>query len=133
MTKTSLSHCILNTQKCTIAYNRLTLYLDLPLNLAHQLYKAFIKSKLEFGCTIQGFRIYFIHNAKHLKLSWISSKRCNISDPKNNEIHSHRCARIRTIDTSYWSISQGTSTWSSEAVNKRWLHPIQYDRKEQGT
>ena len=48
------------------------------------------------------------------------------------EIHPHRLAGIRTIN---WSMLWGTSTtWSSEAVNKgRWLHPIQYDRKQQGT
>ena len=34
-------------------------------HLALQLCKAFIRSKLEFGCTVWGFRI---HNAKHLKL-----------------------------------------------------------------
>ena len=34
-------------------------------HLALQLYKAFIRSKLKFGCTVWGFRI---HNAKHLKL-----------------------------------------------------------------
>ena len=53
------------TQKCKRAYNRLTLYPDLSPHLALQLYKAFIRSKLEFGCTVWGFRI---HNAKHLKL-----------------------------------------------------------------
>ena len=34
-------------------------------HLALQLYEAFIRSQLEFGCTVWGFRI---HNAKHLKL-----------------------------------------------------------------
>ena len=53
------------TQKCKRAYNRLTLYPDLSPHLALQLYKAFIRSKLDFGCTVWGFRI---HNAKHLKL-----------------------------------------------------------------
>ena len=52
-------------QKCKMAYNRLTLYLDLSPHLALQLYKTFITSKLEFGCTVSGFGI---HNAKHLKL-----------------------------------------------------------------
>ena len=28
-------------------------------------------------------------------------KKCNITDPRNNEIHSHRCTRIRTINLSY--------------------------------
>ena len=51
--------------KCKIAYNRLTLYPDLSPHLALQLYKVFIRSKLEFGCTVWCFRI---HNAKHLKL-----------------------------------------------------------------
>ena len=53
------------TQKCKRAYNRLTLYSDLSPYLALQLYKAFIRSKLEFGGTLWDFRI---HNAKHLKL-----------------------------------------------------------------
>ena len=53
------------TQKCKRADNRLTLYPDLSPHLALQLYKAFIRSKLEFGCTVRGLRI---HNAKHLKL-----------------------------------------------------------------
>ena len=53
------------TQKCKMAYNRLTLYPDLSPHLALQLYKSSITSKLEFGCTVSGFRI---HNAKHLKL-----------------------------------------------------------------
>ena len=45
------------TQKCKIAYNRLTLYSDLSPHLALQLYKAFIRSKLQFGCTVYSFRI----------------------------------------------------------------------------
>ena len=40
------------TQKCKIAHNRLTLYPDLSPHLALQLYKAFIRSKFEFGCTV---------------------------------------------------------------------------------
>ena len=62
---TFLAHNELITQKCKIAYYRLTLYPDLSPHLALQLYKAFIRSKLEFGCTLWGFRI---HNAKYLKL-----------------------------------------------------------------
>ena len=53
------------TQKFKRAYKRLTLYPDFSLHLAFQLYKAFIRSNLEFGSTVWGFRI---HNAKHLKL-----------------------------------------------------------------
>ena len=37
----------------------------MSLNLALQLYKAFIRFKLEFGYTVWGFTI---HNVKHLKL-----------------------------------------------------------------
>ena len=51
--------------KCKLEYNRLTLYPDLSPQLALELYKAFIRSKLEFSSTVWGFRI---HNAKHLKL-----------------------------------------------------------------
>ena len=46
------------TEKCKIAYNRLTLYLYLSPHLALQLYKAFIRSKLESGCNVWGFRIH---------------------------------------------------------------------------
>ena len=53
------------TPKCKMEYNRLTLYPDLSPQLALELYKAFIRSKLEFSCTAWDFRI---HNAKHLKL-----------------------------------------------------------------
>ena len=53
------------TQNFKMAYNRLTLYPDLSPHLALQIYKAFIISKLDFGCSVWGFRI---HNAKHLKL-----------------------------------------------------------------
>ena len=53
------------TKKCKRAYSRLTLYPDLSPHLALQLYKAFIRSKLEFGSTLWSFRK---HNAKHLNL-----------------------------------------------------------------
>ena len=62
---TFTSHIEHITQKCKIAYKRLTLYPDLSPHLSLQLYKAFIRSKLEFGCTVWCFKI---HNAKHLKL-----------------------------------------------------------------
>ena len=48
-----------------MTYNRLTLYRNLSPHPALQLNKAFIRSKLEFGCTVWGFRT---HNAQHLKL-----------------------------------------------------------------
>ena len=53
------------TQKFKMTSNRLTLYPDLSPHLALQLYKTFIRSKLEFSCTVWSFRI---HNAKPLKL-----------------------------------------------------------------
>ena len=53
------------TQKCKMAYNRLTLYADMSPHLTPQLYTAFIRFKLEFDCSVWGFTI---HNAKHLKL-----------------------------------------------------------------
>ena len=64
------------------------------------------------SAALYGVLGYIIHNAKHLKLL-ISSKRCSIYDPKNNEIHSHRWTRIRTINISYWFRSWGTSTTSN--------------------
>ena len=50
-----------------MAYNRLTLYPDLSPHLALQIYKVFIRYKLEFDCTVWGFRIH--NNTQHLKLT----------------------------------------------------------------
>ena len=61
---TFIPHIEYITKICKLAYSRLTLHPDLTHHLALQVYKAFIRSKLEFGCTVWGFRI---HNAKHLK------------------------------------------------------------------
>ena len=52
------------TQKCKNDNKKLTLYSGLSPHLGIQLYKALIKSKLEFGCIAWYFRI---HNVKHLK------------------------------------------------------------------
>ena len=57
------SHIEHITQKCKIAYNKLTLYPDLSPHFALQLYKTFIRSKLEFGCSVLGFSI---NDTKHL-------------------------------------------------------------------
>ena len=59
---TSTMHMEHIIQKCKIAYNRLTLFPDLSPHFVLQLYN--LRSKLEFGCTVWGFRI---HNVKHLK------------------------------------------------------------------
>ena len=53
------------TQKCKITYSRLTLCPDLSPHLTLQLYKDFIRSKVEFACILWGFRI---NNVKHPKL-----------------------------------------------------------------
>ena len=45
-------HVELTAKKHRSAYNRLTLYQDLAPNAALQLYKAYIRSRLEFGCII---------------------------------------------------------------------------------
>ena len=55
---------MLNTWHKNIKWHT-TLYPGLSAHLALQLYKAFIRSKLELGVTVWGFKI---HNAKHLKL-----------------------------------------------------------------
>ena len=52
-------------KKCKTAYNRLTLYPDLSPHLALQLYKAYIRTKLEYGCIIWGHTIY---QKKHKQL-----------------------------------------------------------------
>ena len=106
---TFTSHIEHITQNCKIAYNRLILYLDLSPHLALQLYKAFIRSKFEFGCTAWGFRI---HNAKHLKLLE-SAQRCATSlilktmksTPTDD---SHRCARKKQCNINQLLLSKET-------------------------
>ena len=46
------------TKKWKTAYKRLTLYPDLSPHLALQLCKAYIRTKLEYGCIIWGHTIY---------------------------------------------------------------------------
>ena len=55
---TFTSHIENITIKCKQAYNRLTLFPDLNPNLAVQLYKSYIHSKLEYGCIVWGHSIY---------------------------------------------------------------------------
>ena len=45
-------------KKCKTAYNRLTLHPELLPHQALQLYKAYIRTKLEYGCIIWGHTIY---------------------------------------------------------------------------
>ena len=53
------------TKKCKQAYNRLTLFPSLNPHLALQLYKSFIRSRLEFGSIMWGFTLY---QREHLKM-----------------------------------------------------------------
>ena len=46
------SHIEFITKKCKKAYNRLTLFPNLNPHLALQLYKSFIRSRLEFGSIV---------------------------------------------------------------------------------
>ena len=50
-------HVELTTKKCRSAYNGLPLYSDLAPNMAIQLYKAYIRSRLEYGCIIWVYKI----------------------------------------------------------------------------
>ena len=52
------SHVELTTKKCRSVYNRLTLYPDLAPSVTLQLYKAYIRSRLEYGCIIWGYKIH---------------------------------------------------------------------------
>ena len=53
------------TKKCKQAYDRLTLFPSLNPHLALQLYKSFIRSRLEFGSIMWGFKLY---QREHLKM-----------------------------------------------------------------
>ena len=57
-------HVELTTKKWRSAYNRLTLYPDLAPNVDLQLYKAYIRSRLEYGCMIWSYKI---HQKNHMK------------------------------------------------------------------
>ena len=52
-------------RKCKQAYSRLTRFPDMRPDLAVQLYKSYIRSKLEYGAVVWG---HTIHTQKHLKL-----------------------------------------------------------------
>ena len=62
-------HVELTAKKYRSAYNRLTLYPDLAPNVALQLYKAYIRSRLEFGCIIWGYKIHQKNLMKKLESS----------------------------------------------------------------
>ena len=64
---TFTSHIENITIKCKQAYNRLTLFPDLNPNLAVQLYKSYIPSKLEYGCIVWGHSIYKKNHAAMLE------------------------------------------------------------------
>ena len=64
---TFTSHIENITIKCKQAYNRLTLFPDLNPNLAVQLYKSYIPSKLECGCIVWGHSVYKKNHAAMLE------------------------------------------------------------------
>ena len=75
-------HVKLTTKKCRSAYNRLTLYPDLGANAAIQLYKVYIRSRLEYGCIIWGYKV-----KKSYEEIRKCTKRCLITDIKNHEVY----------------------------------------------
>ena len=56
--KLYIPHRTKKKKKCKTAYNRLTLHPDLLPHQALQLHKAYIRTKLEYGCIIWGHTIY---------------------------------------------------------------------------
>ena len=50
--------------KCKTAYNRLTLHPELLPHQALQLYKAYVRTKLEYRCIIWGYTIYHKNHMK---------------------------------------------------------------------
>ena len=61
------SHIEQIAKKCKTAYNRLTLHPELLSNQALQLHKAYIRTKLEYGCIIWGHTIYQKNHMKKLE------------------------------------------------------------------
>ena len=64
---TFTSHIENITIKFKQAYNRLILFPDLNPNLAGQLYKFYIRLKLEYGCNVWGHSIYKKNHAAMLE------------------------------------------------------------------
>ena len=60
-------HIAFITKKYKQAYNRLTLFPSLNPHLALQLYKSFIRSRLEFGSIVWGFKLYQREDLKMLE------------------------------------------------------------------
>ena len=79
-------------------------------HLALQLYKAFISSKPEFGCTVWSFRI---NNAKHLKLILESAQRGATSLILKRMKSTPADALESDINTSYWSKCWGTQQYEA--------------------
>ena len=67
------------TQKWKIAYNRLTLYSTLSSHLALELSKAFIRSKLEFSCTVWFFFFCFFLVGIHPMQGWTATARHGVT------------------------------------------------------
>ena len=59
-------HVELPIKKCRSAHTRLTFYPDFAPNVALQLYKTYIKSRLEYGCIIWGYKIHQKDNMNKL-------------------------------------------------------------------
>ena len=74
------------TKKCKRAYNRLTLFPEMLPDLAIQIFKSFIHSKLEYGSVIWG---HTIHTIKYLRLLEAVQKGALMSDvdTKSYDIH----------------------------------------------
>ena len=68
------------------AYNRLTLFPDLNPNLAVQLYKSYIRSKLEYGCIVWGHSIYKKNHAAMLESA---QKRSSLLDSSYIKINTN--------------------------------------------
>lgn len=55
---TFIPHIECKTRRCEKAYNRLTLFPDMRRDLAFQIFKPFIRSKIEYGSIIWGHAMY---------------------------------------------------------------------------
>ena len=102
---TFTQHIEHSTQKCKIAYNRLTLYPDMSAHLAFKLYKAFIRYKLEFGSTVLergATSLNLLRTMKSTPTDALESKLSTLpTDLHLEELQSHEAVKLLIKEDEY--------------------------------